>query len=70
VIKLLFSTLFIILINVKYSNAHGRLIEPPSRASAWRYGFNTPENYNVSFRLMLTQCFVGRCDGFTSNITN
>lgn len=25
---------------------HGRLIEPPSRASAWRYGFNTPPNYN------------------------
>ncbi|XP_052739276.1 uncharacterized protein LOC112053162 [Bicyclus anynana] len=27
-------------------NGHGRLIEPPSRASAWRYGFNTPHNYN------------------------
>ncbi|XP_063929820.1 uncharacterized protein LOC135142089 [Zophobas morio] len=26
--------------------AHGRLIEPPSRASAWRYGFDTPHNYN------------------------
>lgn len=25
---------------------HGRLIDPPSRASAWRYGFNTPHNYN------------------------
>lgn len=25
---------------------HGRLIEPPSRASAWRYGFDTPPNYN------------------------
>ncbi|KAJ8958026.1 hypothetical protein NQ318_002030 [Aromia moschata] len=25
---------------------HGRLIEPPSRASAWRYGFDTPHNYN------------------------
>ncbi|GAB0099247.1 uncharacterized protein DMENIID0001_150970 [Sergentomyia squamirostris] len=25
---------------------HGRMIEPPSRASAWRYGFNTPPNYN------------------------
>lgn len=25
---------------------HGRLIEPPSRASAWRYGFQTPPNYN------------------------
>ncbi|KAL5016883.1 hypothetical protein ScPMuIL_006472 [Solemya velum] len=25
---------------------HGRLIEPPSRSSMWRYGFNTPKNYN------------------------
>lgn len=25
---------------------HGRLIEPPSRSSAWRYGFQTPPNYN------------------------
>ncbi|KAM3963926.1 uncharacterized protein ACR2FA_001959 [Aphomia sociella] len=27
-------------------SGHGRLIEPPSRASAWRYGFDTPHNYN------------------------
>ncbi|KAL5274619.1 hypothetical protein ACFFRR_000984 [Megaselia abdita] len=27
-------------------DGHGRLIEPPSRATAWRYGFNTPPNYN------------------------
>ncbi|XP_033216760.1 uncharacterized protein LOC117172708 [Belonocnema kinseyi] len=27
-------------------SAHGRLIEPPSRASMWRFGFGTPENYN------------------------
>lgn len=27
-------------------NGHGRLIEPPSRSSAWRYGFKTPANYN------------------------
>ncbi|KAK8376299.1 hypothetical protein O3P69_008771 [Scylla paramamosain] len=25
---------------------HARLIEPPSRASAWRYGFDTPADYN------------------------
>jgi len=25
---------------------HGRLIEPPSRSSMWRYGFKTPENYD------------------------
>ncbi|CAH1722537.1 uncharacterized protein LOC114130703 [Aphis gossypii] len=30
----------------KETNGHGRLIEPPSRASMWRYGFDTPPNYN------------------------
>ncbi|XP_059147507.1 uncharacterized protein LOC131935160 [Physella acuta] len=25
---------------------HGRLLEPPSRASMWRMGFNTPPNYD------------------------
>ncbi|KAK0080469.1 hypothetical protein PV325_013900 [Microctonus aethiopoides] len=29
-----------------YVSAHGRLIEPPSRASMWRYGFDTPHDYN------------------------
>jgi len=27
-------------------HGHGRLMEPPSRASAWRFGFKTPANYN------------------------
>lgn len=27
-------------------SGHGRLIEPPSRASMWRYGFDSPPNYN------------------------
>lgn len=31
---------------VDTSDGHGRLIEPPSRSSAWRYGFQTPPNYN------------------------
>jgi len=35
---------------------HGRLIEPPSRASAWRFGFPTPPDYDD------TQ---GYCGGFT-----
>ncbi|XP_037796379.1 uncharacterized protein LOC119591704 [Penaeus monodon] len=26
--------------------SHGRLMEPPSRASAWRLGFETPIDYN------------------------
>ena len=25
---------------------HGRLVDPPSRSSAWRYGFDTPRNYD------------------------
>ncbi|XP_042228868.1 uncharacterized protein LOC121870955 [Homarus americanus] len=25
---------------------HGRLVEPPGRSTAWRYGFSTPHNYN------------------------
>ena len=25
---------------------HARLIEPPSRASEWRFGFNNPPDYN------------------------
>ena len=27
-------------------SGHGRLVEPPSRSSMWRYGFDTPINYN------------------------
>ena len=28
------------------TDGHGRLIEPPSRSSMWRYGFSTSPNYN------------------------
>ncbi|XP_011188170.2 uncharacterized protein LOC105215758 [Zeugodacus cucurbitae] len=38
--------LFFFTANLPACNGHGRLIEPPSRASAWRYGFQTPPNYN------------------------
>lgn len=41
---------------VKKVSAHGRLIEPPSRASMWRYGFGTPHDYNDH------ECY---CGGFT-----
>ena len=27
-------------------HGHGRLIDPPSRSSMWRYGFNNPPNYD------------------------
>jgi hypothetical protein len=26
--------------------SHGRMDEPPSRNSAWRFKFDTPKNYN------------------------
>lgn len=32
--------------SVEVIKGHGRLIEPPSRATMWRYGFDTPPNYN------------------------
>lgn len=38
--------IFILVSVTPKCEAHGRLIEPPSRASAWRYGFQTPPNYN------------------------
>ncbi|XP_071110324.1 uncharacterized protein [Haliotis cracherodii] len=28
------------------AQGHGRLVEPPSRSSMWRYGFDNPTNYN------------------------
>ena len=28
------------------TSGHGRLLEPPSRASMWRMGFNTPKNFD------------------------
>ena len=38
-------TIFLFISEVK---AHGRLLEPPSRTSAWRLGFSTPTYYNDS----------------------
>jgi hypothetical protein len=26
------------------------LFDPPSRSTAWRVGFDTPKDYNVSYR--------------------
>lgn len=41
-----FVVFFVAVVNAPGCSGHGRLIEPPSRASAWRYGFNTPPDYN------------------------
>ena len=40
---------------------HGYLQEPPSRSSMWRFGFNTPPNYNDN------QLF---CGGFDVSVCN
>lgn len=49
-------TLIVSLLVVRRVSAHGRLTEPPSRASMWRYGFDTPHDYNDH------ECY---CGGFT-----
>ena len=36
----------LVLLYPRLSWSHGRLIEPPSRSTMWRYGFNNPPNYN------------------------
>ena len=38
--------IFLISIIILKTQGHGRLIEPPSRSTMWRYGFSTPPNYN------------------------
>lgn len=39
-------TLVLSFFAVPVVDGHGRLIDPPARGSAWRFGFNTPINYN------------------------
>lgn len=43
---ILFSSILVLPSLFQLAESHGRLIEPPSRASMWRYGFSTPPNYN------------------------
>lgn len=40
---------------------HGRLVDPPSRASAWRFGYDTPIDYNDN---------EGFCGGFNHQYQN
>jgi hypothetical protein len=52
---------------IAFALGHGRLISPPGRSSMWRYGYNTPANYDdnqmfcggfyVSFIAKLTATF-------------
>ncbi|XP_076029941.1 uncharacterized protein LOC143018462 [Oratosquilla oratoria] len=43
--RVLFSCLLLVAM-VSLVWCHGRLVAPPSRASAWRFGFDTPKDYN------------------------
>ncbi|XP_008548003.1 uncharacterized protein LOC103571572 [Microplitis demolitor] len=54
-LRVTFAAIFIFALSGKVEG-HGRLIEPPSRASMWRYGFDTPHDYNDN------ECY---CGGFT-----
>jgi hypothetical protein len=42
----LFIALFVVISFIGLSHGHGRFVGPPSRSSAWRFGFDTPINYN------------------------
>ncbi|KAL4216329.1 hypothetical protein ACF0H5_024056 [Mactra antiquata] len=46
-LNLIFLTFSAILFTrINHVTSHGRLINPAQRSSAWRYGYNTPANYN------------------------
>lgn len=36
----------VLLCSIDVCNGHGRLIDPPGRSTAFRFGFPTPPNYN------------------------
>ncbi|XP_052221019.1 uncharacterized protein LOC127837742 [Dreissena polymorpha] len=44
--KYLYVCLLLLFTIVTEVNGHGRLVEPPSRSSMWRQGFNSPQNYD------------------------
>ena len=39
-------TLWSMMVLVGAAVGHGRLASPPSRSSAWKFGFGTPINHN------------------------
>ena len=44
--KMMVMTVVMMTMTLRSVSGHGRLVEPPSRSSMWRYGFNTPHNYD------------------------
>lgn len=41
-----FLILFSALAFIEHVAGHGRLSDPPQRSSMWRFGFDTPVNWN------------------------
>ena len=52
--------IFILPLIISYVQGHARLLDPPSRASMWRVGFDNPADYDDNGR---------NCGGFNV-ITN
>ena len=46
VIHKFISCVIIVILQRGFVKGHGGLIEPPMRSIAWRYGFDTPVNYD------------------------
>lgn len=64
-----FAVLPLCLIQAPGVTGHGRLVDPPSRSSMWRYGFKNPPNYDDNqlycggvqvniFRLIAFKCLL------------
>ena len=45
-VLLLFSVVLLQLLQYDSVSGHGRLVEPPSRASMWRYGYDTKPDFH------------------------
>ena len=39
-------TVLLLVVYTEVGHGHGGLLEPPMRSVAWRYGFDTPVNYD------------------------
>ena len=46
VLSMIYAVPVLLLAFVPAATGHGRLIDPPSRSSMWRYGFKNPRNYD------------------------
>ena len=57
----------VVIFVIPEASCHGRLIDPPARSTAWRYGYDTPINYDDNalfcggFSRQWNQVNKGRC---------